>query len=67
MDYSKIMTSILLMIAVICTIAVPVLLAAACVRAFAHKPVRYMLHGAFIMLVLAVSAFVLSSMLVRLS
>ena len=55
------------MIAVICTIAVPVLLAAACVRAFAHKPVRYMLHGALIMLVLAVSAFVLSSMLGRLS
>ncbi len=61
------MTSILLMIAVICTIAVPVLLAAACVRAFAHKSVRYMLHGALIMLILAVSAFILSSMLGRLT
>ena len=55
------------MIAVICTIAVPVLLAAACVRAFAHKPVKYLMHGALIMLVLAISAFILSSMLGRFS
>ena len=60
------MSSILLIIAVICTIAVPVMLAAACVRAFSHKSVKYLLHGTLIMLVLAVSAFILSSMLGKL-
>ncbi len=54
-------------IAVICTIAVPVLLAAALVRAFSHKTAKYLLHGSLIMLMLAVAAFVLSSMVAKLS
>ena len=60
------MNTALMIIAVICTIAVPVLLTAAVVRAFNHKTAKYMLHGAAIMLMLAIMAFILSSMLTRL-
>lgn len=55
-----------MIIAVICTIAVPILLAAAVVRVFNHKSAKYLLHGALIMLMLAITAFILSSMLTRL-
>ena len=60
------MNTALMIIAVICTIAVPILLAAAVVRVFNHKSAKYLLHGALIMLMLAITAFILSSMLTRL-
>ncbi len=53
----------LMIIAVLCTISVPVLLAAALVRIFNKKSAAILIHGAVIMTVLAVSGFVLNSML----
>ena len=57
------MRSALMVIAVLCTISVPVLLAAALVRMFNKKSAAILIHGAVIMTVLAVSGFVLNSML----
>ena len=50
-------------IAVICTLAVPGMIAAACVRAFNRKSAKYLIHGAIIMFILAAASFILSSML----
>lgn len=55
--------SALMIIAVLCTISVPVFLAAALVCIFNKKSAAIMMHGAVIMTVLAVSGFVLNSLL----
>ena len=60
------MPTALLFIGVICTIAAPCLLAAALVRVLGGKSAQLLVYGALIMLVLAISAFVLSTMLERL-
>ncbi len=61
------MPTALLFIGVICTIAAPCLLAAALVRALGGKQARLFVYGAIIMLMLAVSSLILSSMLGKLS
>lgn len=57
------MASALFIIGVMCTVSVPLLLAAAAVRLFNRRSVKLLIHGVIIMLILAVSAFILNSML----